>query len=130
MADKAKDKEPRPSFEKDLEGLEALVGQLEEGGLPLDESIKRFEEGIKLWKRCELALAHAEKRIEMLTKNADGELEAVPFDEENASEDAAPKSVRRPAKAAPKAAGPVDIPDDEAGGDDGEDEEDDDELLF
>lgn len=71
-----------PKFEKDLEKLEEIVAALEEGDLPLDEALKRFEEGIKLAKRCEKALCEAEKRIELLTKNANGQLEAQPFAEE------------------------------------------------
>ncbi len=66
-------------FEKDLETLEKIVESLEDGELSLDESLKRFEEGVKLAKRCDKALAAAEKRIEILTKNAEGELEAQPF---------------------------------------------------
>ena len=73
----------KPSFEKDLERLEEIVGALEEGGLPLDESLKRFEEGIGLVRRCEKALSEAEKRIEILVKNAQGEVEAKPFGEES-----------------------------------------------
>lgn len=68
-----------PKFEKDLEGLEKIVESLEDGELSLDESLKRFEEGVKLAKRCDKALAAAERRIEILTKNAEGELEAQPF---------------------------------------------------
>jgi exodeoxyribonuclease VII small subunit len=125
MADKAKDKDPKPTFEKDLESLEAIVTQLEEGGLPLDESITRFEDGIKLWKRCEQALSHAEKRIEILTKGPDGELEAAPFDDDSGDK---PAKTAKKIKPAPKA-GPVDVPDDETGGTDEADDEDD-ELLF
>jgi exodeoxyribonuclease VII small subunit len=66
-------------FEKDLERLESIVGALEEGGLPLDDALKRFEEGIKLAQRCEKALTDAEKKIEILVKNAEGKLEAQPF---------------------------------------------------
>jgi exodeoxyribonuclease VII small subunit len=69
------------NFEKDLEKLEKIVEELEEGGLTLDQSLKRFEEGIKLSRRCDKALSTAEKRIEILLKNADGELEAQPFAE-------------------------------------------------
>ncbi len=72
-----------PKFEKDLERLEQIVEALEEGELSLDESLKKFEEGIKLGRRCEKALSAAEKRIEILMKNADGELEAQPFGEED-----------------------------------------------
>lgn len=128
MADKDKKTEEQPSFEKDLERLEALVDTLEEGGLPLDESIKRFEEGITLWKRCEQALTHAEKRIEVLTKKADGALQAEPFDADESDTPPA-KAAKRTAKAAPKASGPVDVPDDESGGDD-TDDDDEDEMLF
>ena len=70
-----------PAFEKDLEELEAIVAALEEGGLSLDDSLKRFEEGVKLSRRCEKALSAAEKKIEILTRNADGALEAQPFGE-------------------------------------------------
>ena len=70
-------------FEKDLERLESIVQALEEGELFLDDSLKRFEEGIKLARRCEKALSEAEKKIEILTKNAEGALEAQPFGEED-----------------------------------------------
>lgn len=82
---------PEPKFEKDLEKLEEIVAALEEGDLPLDEALKRFEEGIKLAKRCEKALADAEKKIEILTKNAEGELDAKPFGEEDMESETGPK---------------------------------------
>ena len=68
-----------PNFEKDLEKLEKIVEELEEGGLSLEQSLKRFEDGVKLSRRCEKALSSAEKRIEILLKNAEGELEPQPF---------------------------------------------------
>lgn len=77
-----------PKFEKDLEKLEGIVEALEEGGLPLDASIKKFEEGIKLAKRCEDALSSAEKKIEILTKNAAGEVEPEPFEGDGETEGA------------------------------------------
>ena len=101
-----------PKFEKDLEKLEEIVGALEEGELPLDEALKRFEEGIKLAKRCEKTLADAEKRIEILTKNADGKLEAQPFGEEEPAGDSGP-TIRKAVKK-----------------DNGEGEEEGGELLF
>ncbi len=70
------------SFEKDLEQLEHIVAALEAGGLSLDESLKRFEDGIRLARSCEKALGEAEKRIEILTKNAQGELQAKAFGDE------------------------------------------------
>lgn len=68
------------SFEKDLERLEQVVKDLEEGDLPLDESLKRFEEGVRLARACEKALTQAEKRIEALVKDDDGNLVAEPLD--------------------------------------------------
>ena len=76
-----------PKFEKDLEKLETIVESLEEGGLPLDASIKKFEEGINLAKRGEKALSSVEKKIEVLTKNAAGEVETKAFTSDDASED-------------------------------------------
>jgi len=86
------------NFEKDLEILEKIVEELEEGGLSLDISIKKFEEGMRLAQRCDKALSAAEKKIEILTKNADGELEAQPFGESGDAESApagSPKSKRK-----------------------------------
>jgi len=77
-----------PKFEKDLEKLEEIVEALEEGGLSLDEALKQFEQGIKLAKRCEKALTEAEKKIELLTKNAEGEYETQPFGDETDQEPA------------------------------------------
>ncbi|MBI1319757.1 MAG: exodeoxyribonuclease VII small subunit [Candidatus Hydrogenedens sp.] len=107
----------KPGFEKDLEQLEQIVSALEEGGLSLDDSLQRFEEGIKLARRCEKALSEAEKKIEILTKNADGELEAEPFDEDEEAEEPAPKA-KKPARKSD----PHDLPPDG--------EEEDGELLF
>lgn len=74
---------PEPSFEKNLEALEQIVEQLEEGGLSLDESLKKFEEGVGLAKQCEKTLSEAEKKIEILTKDAEGELSAETFGDED-----------------------------------------------
>lgn len=89
-----------PNFEKDLERLETLVTALEEGGLSLDAALKHFEEGIRLAQRCDKALADAEKRIEILMKNADGELEAQPFVQGEEPAKAAPRRVKERAPAA------------------------------
>lgn len=60
------------SFEEALTRLEELVGKLEEGNLPLDESLQLFAEGIRLTKQCTKQLEEAEKRIGILTENEDG----------------------------------------------------------
>jgi exodeoxyribonuclease VII small subunit len=102
------------TFEKDLEQLEAIVTALEEGGLSLDDSLKRFEEGIRLSRACEKALSEAEKKIEILTKNAEGELEAQPFDEEEEVEEAAPSApAPAPRPPAPKPSATAEPDDDD-----------------
>ncbi len=113
-------------FEKDLEKLEAIVEALEEGGLPLDEALKKFEQGIGLAKRCEKALSQAEKKIELLTKNAGGELETEAFESDGA-EEAPQKNASASAK---EKAGTADAADDEDDDDDEEDEDDDQSELF
>lgn len=88
--------EPAPTFEADLESLEKIVEELEEGGLSLDDSLKKFEEGMRLAQRCDKALNAAEKKIEVLTRNAEGELEAEPFEDDDAHEgESAPTKPRR-----------------------------------
>lgn len=82
----AKPKRAENTFEKDLEQLEGIVAGLEEGGLPLEDSLKQFEEGIRLARQCEATLKAAEQRIEILIRNGAGELNTAPFGE---NEDAA-----------------------------------------
>lgn len=77
-----KEKQDKPAhgnFEKDLEKLEQIVQNLEKGELTLEEALKQFEEGIRLARQCEKALSEAERKIEILLKNEDGEIEAKPF---------------------------------------------------
>lgn len=59
-------------FEKALERLESIVNQLERGELSLDESLKIFEEGVKLSKTCLKMLDDAERKVEILVKDKDG----------------------------------------------------------
>ncbi len=67
-------KEPEtPSFEAALKQLEEIVQKLEKGESPLEESLKLYEEGIRLSRLCHAKLEEAEGRIEMLLKNSRGE---------------------------------------------------------
>lgn len=68
------------SFEKSLEELETIVTRLESGDLPLEESLKLFEDGIKLARECRTRLTTAERRIEVLMKDADGAFVAEPLE--------------------------------------------------
>jgi exodeoxyribonuclease VII small subunit len=67
-------------LEKSLADLEALVEELESGDLPLDQAMKKFEEGIKLTRGCQAALKEAEQKVEILLKSAGGEETLEEFD--------------------------------------------------
>lgn len=69
-----------PTFEEAVAQLEALVEQMESDQLPLADLLVRYEEGIKLVKVCSEKLTAAEKRIEIITRDAAGKPQAIPFD--------------------------------------------------
>ena len=78
------------SFEKALAELENIVSKLEEGGLPLNESLSLFEKGVKRAKFLREELEKAEKKTEILLKDESGEVKAEPFvltSEEKSDED-------------------------------------------
>ena len=68
----AETKKEEPPFEDALARLEALVSELEAGRASLDESMKKFSEGMLLANLCTKKLAEAEKKIEILVKQAPG----------------------------------------------------------
>jgi exodeoxyribonuclease VII small subunit len=70
----------KKSFEDALEKLEDITRELEEGDLSLEESLKHFDEGVKLAEYCNSKLSDAQKKVEILMKKNDS-LEPVPFDE-------------------------------------------------
>jgi exodeoxyribonuclease VII small subunit len=61
------------SFEDALRELELVVGKLERGEVPLDESIALYERGAALKKRCEAKLKEAEEKVAKLTLDGDGQ---------------------------------------------------------
>ena len=69
------------TFEDALNQLEGIVKKLEKPDLPLEESIKLFEEGMSLSKICSEKLDQAQQRVEILQKEASGSMKAVPFEE-------------------------------------------------
>jgi exodeoxyribonuclease VII small subunit len=71
---------PKEKFEDALSKLEKIVSTLEEGDIPLEESLKLFEEGIRLSRFCNQKLDDAEKKVEILLKGKNGLLKAHPFD--------------------------------------------------
>ena len=74
--------ENNKDFETSLKKLEKIVSDLENGDLPLEESIKTFEEGVKLTKQCQNLLSKAELKIQKLVESKDGSVDLETFDEE------------------------------------------------
>ena len=66
------------SFESKMQELEKIVGELEKGDLSLEDSLNKFETGIKISKDCNKILEDAEKRITIILEN-DGELKEEDF---------------------------------------------------
>ena len=79
-----------PTFEQAIQRLEKIVADMESAELPLEDVLKKYEEGTRLARFCSQKLEEAEKKIELLTKKADGSVELKPFDED--AEDAAEES--------------------------------------
>ncbi len=69
------------SFEESMKRLEEIVEHLEKGDIPLEESIRYFEEGTGLLSRCSKMLDQAEQKVVKLKKGNNGEPEEYPFDE-------------------------------------------------
>jgi len=70
------------SFESSLKKLEAIVDQLEQGNVPLEDSIRMYEEGITLSKACVEKLMKAEMRIKTLSKDMNGNFRIAEEDSE------------------------------------------------
>jgi len=72
-------------FEDELKDLEAVVARIDSGELSLEESIDAFERGIGLVRALNHKLDEIEKKVEVLVKNAQGELRTTPY--QNATEE-------------------------------------------
>ncbi len=71
-----------PDFETALDQLEELVEDMENGDLSLEDSLKAFEQGIKLTRDCQTALAQAEQKVQLLIEE-NGKLRAEAIDDED-----------------------------------------------
>ena len=67
------------TFEETMKNLEQIANDLEKGDLNLEESVKKFEEGMKLSKQCSQILENAEKKINILIEN-EGKIEEENFE--------------------------------------------------
>lgn len=74
--------ETPPTFETAIGRLEKIVEEMDSDQLPLEDLLVRYEEGIKLVKVCEERLRSAEKRIEIITRDAAGEPRLAEFEPE------------------------------------------------
>jgi exodeoxyribonuclease VII small subunit len=79
MAQTPSDTHAVADFERSLDELEQLVQKLERGDLSLDESLKAYERGIALYRRCHGALEQAELRVRLLSDPLDPD-SAQPFE--------------------------------------------------
>jgi exodeoxyribonuclease VII small subunit len=73
------------NFEASLTALEKIVRELERGDLPLEESLKLFEQGVKLSRECQERLNQAERRVEVLLRDPDGRPVLRAFEDEEQS---------------------------------------------
>jgi exodeoxyribonuclease VII small subunit len=87
--------EKKQTFETSLQELEKIVRKLEDGDLSLEESLKLFEDGVKLSRECQERLNQAERRIEVLLKDENGNPVLNVIKAEDLREEKQPKIKRR-----------------------------------
>ena len=83
------------TFEQAIQRLEKIVADMEGAELPLEDVLKKYEEGTRLVRFCNQKLEEAEKKIEILTKKTDGSVALEPFEveqRESGEEDSADES--------------------------------------
>jgi exodeoxyribonuclease VII small subunit len=78
---------PPKNFEEALRELEEILSGIEGGEVGLEESLAKYERGNFLIQHCRTILAGAEKQIEILSKSADGGLQASPMEGESSDDD-------------------------------------------
>ncbi|MDD3345627.1 MAG: exodeoxyribonuclease VII small subunit [Candidatus Omnitrophica bacterium] len=77
----------KPVFEEDLRKLQKIVDELSSGKLTLGESLKRYEEGVKIAQACSSTLGEAQRKVELLMKK-DGKFSLEKFDDTDEGEEA------------------------------------------
>lgn len=77
-----KTEKSQPSLESAMQRISEIVTAMESGDLPLEKLIESYEEGIGLVKTCQETLDAAEKRIQLIARNARGEVALEDFEEE------------------------------------------------
>ena len=69
----------KKTFEESMKQLEQIVKELEDGDLPLEDALKKFEEGVALSKFCSQKLDETEKKVSILLKEPNGRISETPF---------------------------------------------------
>jgi exodeoxyribonuclease VII small subunit len=87
MSRKSASQAPPKSFEDALGELEEILSEIEGGQVGLEQSLVKYERGSFLIQHCRGILGQAEKKIELLSKSAEGQLISEPLDDEDESED-------------------------------------------
>ena len=75
----------KSTFEEDLKKLQKIVEELSGGKITLGESLKKYEEGVRIAQSCSFALAAAQRKVELLMKK-DGKLSPEKFDDSDLEE--------------------------------------------
>jgi exodeoxyribonuclease VII small subunit len=81
-------KKTKKTFEQALAELEKIVEQIEQGEVPLEESIEKYGQGLTLIRQCRSILDQAEQKIQLLAQTEDGRLETRGELPEDSSEEA------------------------------------------
>ena len=76
-----KNQQPPKSFEGAVDELEKILQEIESGSVGLEESLLRYERGTFLIQHCRGVLAQAEKQIELISKNPEGEIAVEPIED-------------------------------------------------
>ncbi len=74
-----------PDFESAMKALEEIVAKLEAGDLPLEQALGMFEEGVQISRFCNSKLDAAERKVEILLRNEQGELKPSTFSSDEES---------------------------------------------
>ena len=73
-------KKKKLTFEQQLEAVEALISGMESGSMPLEESMRRYEEGMAMIASMEKELLSAQQRLTVIRRGAEGESEEAPME--------------------------------------------------
>ncbi len=80
----------KKTFESSLSRLEKITEELEDGELSLENSLKKFDEGIKLVEYCNAKLTEAKAKVEILLEK-EGQLEKIPLEEKDGGDQNIPE---------------------------------------